>query len=67
MKFVLIVCGLLLSLGGVMVSCGPQKQYCPSGSNGECADNSLGGSNGSGGGGGSDQGDATIITGSGGM
>lgn len=65
MKFVLIVCGLLMVLGAVMVSCGPQQQYCPTGNNGVCADNSLGGSTGSGGS--SDQGDATIITGTGGQ
>ena len=66
MKFLLIVCGLLLALGGVIVSCGPQQVYCPTGNNGTCADNSLGGSTGSGG---ADQSDSgpTIITGSGGQ
>jgi hypothetical protein len=65
MKFLLIVCGLIVALGGIFASCGPQKAYCPSGPNGECADNSLGGSTGSGGDTG--PGDATIITGSGGQ
>ncbi len=63
MKFLLIVSGLLLALCGVIVSCGPQKAYCPNGPNGECGDIN----NGSGGGGGSimdaDQGESTIITG----
>jgi hypothetical protein len=67
MKFLLIVCGLLVALGGVIVSCGPQKDYCPNGPNGECGNNSSG----SGGGGGvivdADQGESTIITGTGGQ
>lgn len=65
MKFLLIVCGLVLALGAAMASCGPQKQYCPGGTNGECVDNSLGGSMGTAGN--NDPGDATIITGSGGQ
>ena len=65
MKFLLVVCGLILALAGVMVSCGPQKPYCPGGPNGDCANNSLGGSNGAGGS--SDQGGATVINGSGGQ
>jgi hypothetical protein len=66
MKFLLIVCGLLVALGGVIVSCGPQKDYCPNGPNGDCSP--FGGS---GGGGGTivdaNQGEATIITGAGGQ
>ncbi len=65
MKFLLIVCGLFIALCGVVMSCGPQQAYCPNGPNGQCGDNSVGGN------GGTtfdaDQGDATIITGSGGM
>jgi hypothetical protein len=64
MKFLLVVCGLILALGGVMASCGPQQPYCPGGNNGACVDNSLGGSTGTGG---VEQGDATVITGVGGM
>ncbi len=66
MKVLLIVCGLILALGGIMVSCGPQKAYCPGGPNGECADNSLGGSTGAGGAD-VDSGGATIINGTGGQ
>lgn len=65
MKFLLIVCGLILALGGVILSCGPQQHYCPGGANGVCADNSLGGSTGSGGS--LEPGDATIINGTGGQ
>jgi hypothetical protein len=66
MKFLLIVCGLILALGGAIMSCGPQQAYCPGGPNGVCADNSLGGSTGSGG---MDQSDSgpTIISGTGGQ
>lgn len=40
MKFLWIACGLVLALCGVIVSCGPQKPYCPSSSTGQCLDNS---------------------------
>ena len=42
MKFLLIVFGLFIALCGVVVSCGPQKAYCPNGPNGECGDNAAG-------------------------
>lgn len=63
MKFLWIVCGLALALCGVIVSCGPQKPYCPSSSTGQCLDNSGNGGQGgdtvdSGG-----PGDAVIISG----
>ena len=63
MKFVLIVCGLFVALCAVIISCGPQKSYCPNGPNGECGNLAMGGN---GGGGAMDPGDATIITGTGG-
>ena len=64
MKFVMIVGALLVALCAVIVSCGPQKSYCPNGPNGECGNLAVGGNAGSGSGG--DPGDATIITGNGG-
>ena len=67
MKVLLIVCGLVMTLGGVVASCGPQKAYCPNLQNGDC--NNVGVATGGNGDGsaGADQGDATIITGTGGM
>ncbi len=36
MKVFLIVCGLAVALCGVIVSCGPQKEYCPNSTTGQC-------------------------------
>lgn len=66
MKFLLILCGLLVTLGGVMVACGPQKDYCPYLQNGNCNNQGVG-TGGSTGAGGMDDAGATIITGSGGQ
>jgi hypothetical protein len=66
MKFLLILCGLLVTLGGVMVACGPQKEYCPNLQNGDCHNQGVG-SGGNTGAGGMDDAGATIITGAGGQ
>jgi hypothetical protein len=60
MRFLLIACGLLVTLGGLAASCGPKKAYCPNLQNGDC-DNvgvATGGNTGSGG---ADDSGATII------
>jgi len=67
MKFLLILCGLLVALAGVMVACGPQKAYCPNLQNGDCNNQGVASGGNGGGSAGADQGDATIITGSGGQ
>jgi hypothetical protein len=66
MRFLLIACGLIVTLGGVMASCGPKNQYCPDLQNGDCnnAGVATGGNSGAGG---MDDAGATIITGTGGQ
>jgi hypothetical protein len=60
MKVFLIVCGLAVALCGAIVSCGPQKDYCPNSTTGQCLPPM--GQAGAQGGLDSGPGDATIIT-----
>jgi hypothetical protein len=67
MRFLLIACGLIVTLGGVTASCGPKKQYCPHLQNGDCDNVGVNGVGGTGGDGPVDSGSSTVINGSGGQ
>jgi hypothetical protein len=67
MRFLLIALGLIVALGGVTASCGPQKAYCPNLQNGDCDNVGVNGMGGAGGDGNADSGSSTVINGSGGQ